>query len=526
MSFALALAVAAVSGFIALSYEILWYRVIAFASWGLPGAFGLLLAAYLLGLALGSRAAGALCKDDAKEGDARQLRLVAGVAFVANVIAWLVVPVFGWTAKRWDWPPALAFVALAAALLGAILPLVSHFGIRADDRAGARLSYVYLANILGSGAGSLLTGFVFLDVWSIQTLGAVIALVGMALVGALLALADMPRSSRLGALAAVVVVGLLFVRATPGAYDRIWERLLYKGKFDETTRFAEIIETKSGVITVTKDGTVYGGGAYDGRFNTSIVHDRNGILRAYAIGAMHPAPRKILMIGLASGSWANVIAALSGLEKLTIVENNPGYLDLIARHAEVAPILRDPKVEIVIDDGRRWLNRHPGSDPSARFDVIVMNTTWHWRAHITSLLSTEFMELARAHLEPGGLLYFNTTSSDDVQKTAATTFPHALRVYNFMAVSDAPLTFDKERWRRTLATFAIGGVPAIDRSTEDGQKLFDELVAYADTLAAPPVPHGLESRDSVLARTQAAVIVTDDNMAPEWQKALRFQDPP
>ena len=42
MTFALALVVAAISGFIALSYEILWYRVSSFASLGLSGAFGLL----------------------------------------------------------------------------------------------------------------------------------------------------------------------------------------------------------------------------------------------------------------------------------------------------------------------------------------------------------------------------------------------------------------------------------------------------------------------------------------------------
>ena len=85
MTFAVALIVAAISGFIALSYEILWYRVIAFASWGLPGAFGLLLAAYLFGLAIGSRVAGAFCKDDAQAGDTRQLRLLAVFAFVANL---------------------------------------------------------------------------------------------------------------------------------------------------------------------------------------------------------------------------------------------------------------------------------------------------------------------------------------------------------------------------------------------------------------------------------------------------------
>jgi spermidine synthase len=525
MTFALALVVAAMSGFIALSYEILWYRVIAFASWGLPGAFGLLLAAYLFGLAIGSRVAGAFCKDDARSGDRRQLRALAVFAFVANAVAWTVVPFFGWSAKRWDWPPSLVLVALSAALLGAILPLVSHFGIKADDRAGQRLSYVYLANIVGSSAGSLVTGFVFLDLWPIATIGVVIGIVGLALVALLVALADLgprPRVARVAALVAIAVVGGLVVRGTPSAYDRLWERLLYKGKFEADTKFAEVIETKSGVITVTSDGTVYGGGAYDGRFNTSIVHDRNGILRAYAIGAMHPAPKKILMIGLASGSWATVIEHLPGLEHLTIVEINPGYTRLVAGHPEVAGILRDPKVEIVIDDGRRWLHRHPAE----RFDVIVMNTTWHWRAHITNLLSTEFMELARAHLAPGGLFYFNTTSSADVKKTAVTVFPYALRVYNFMAVSDAPLTFDKGRWERTLAAFSFDGRPAIDRSDKDGAKFFAELVDYADTINGEPTDEGLESRASVALRTASAVVVTDDNMVPEWREVLRFQEPP
>ncbi len=522
MTFAIALVVAGISGFIALSYEILWYRVIAFASWGLPGAFGLLLAAYLFGLAIGSRIAGAFCRDDARAGDPRQLRALAIFAFVANVVAWTVVPFFGWSAKRYEWPPALALVALSAALLGAILPLVAHFGIKADDRAGQRLSYVYLANIIGSAAGSLVTGFVFFDLWPLHTIGIVIAIVGLFLVALLVTLADLTRVNRLATLVAVAVVGLLVMRGTPLAYDRIWERLLYKSKLDADTKFAEIIETKSGVITVTADGTVYGGGAYDGRFNTSIVHDRNGILRAYAIGALHPAPRKILMIGLASGSWATVIQHLPGLEHLTVVEINPGYTRLVLHHPEVAGILADPKVEIVIDDGRRWLHRHPDE----RFDVIVMNTTWHWRAHITNLLSTEFMELARAHLLPGGLFYFNTTSSDDVKKTAVTVFPNALRVYNFMAVSDAPLTFDKGRWERTLAAFTFDGQPAIDRKTPDGQSFFDDLVSYADSVNAEPTAEGLESRASVMAHTQAAIVVTDDNMVPEWREVLRFQDPP
>ncbi len=380
MPFAVALFVAAAAGFIALSYEILWYRVISYASWGLPGAFGLLLSAYLFGLAIGSRVAGALCKDKSQTGDTNQLRSLAVFTLVANVVAWLVIPAFGWGAQKHDWPAILPAVLVAAALLGAILPLVAHFGIKPDDKAGANLSYIYLSNIVGSSAGSLITGFVFLDHWTLQQIGAIVLVLGMLLVAALVVLSDLKGSGRLAGLVGVFVGSLLLVKATPAAYDRIWEKLQYKSKFNgasgpEGTRFLDVVETKSGVITVTQDGTVYGGGAYDGKVSTSIRYDRNGIFRAHGVGAMHPAPKNVLMIGLATGAWAQVVANIPTVEKMTVVEINPGYLTLIAKYDQVKSLLKNPKVDIVVDDGRRWLNRHPES----KFDFIVMNTTWNWR---------------------------------------------------------------------------------------------------------------------------------------------------
>ncbi len=62
MKLRLALGIAAFSGFIALSYEIVWYRVLSVMMRGTSSAFGLLLAAYLLGLAIGSRPSGRLCR--------------------------------------------------------------------------------------------------------------------------------------------------------------------------------------------------------------------------------------------------------------------------------------------------------------------------------------------------------------------------------------------------------------------------------------------------------------------------------
>ena len=58
--------------------------------------------------------------------------------------------------------------------------------------------------------------------------------------------------------------------------------------YDPARPFAHIVETRSGVITVTADGEVYGGGAYDGVFRVDLRDDRNGIYRAFALGAMRP----------------------------------------------------------------------------------------------------------------------------------------------------------------------------------------------------------------------------------------------
>ena len=130
--------------------------------------------------------------------------------------------------------------------------------------------------------------------------------------------------------------------------------------------FRHLVETRSGVVGVSQDGTVYGGGVYDGRFNTDLVHDTNGIFRAFAIVGVHPKPSEVLMIGLSSGSWAQVIANCAGVAHLTIVEINPGYLRLIGQYPAVAGILRNPKVQIEIDDGRRWLVRNPHK----KFDLM------------------------------------------------------------------------------------------------------------------------------------------------------------
>ena len=46
-----------------------------------------------------------------------------------------------------------------------------------------------------------------------------------------------------------------------------------------------------------------------------------------------------------------------------------------------------------------------------------------------------FLRELKAHLDPGGVAYFNTTGSLDVPYTAAGVWRHVIRVSNFVAAS-------------------------------------------------------------------------------------------
>jgi len=226
---------------------------------------------------------------------------------------------------------------------------------------------------------------------------------------------------------------------------------------------------------------------------------------------MHPKPKHVLIIGLATGAWAQVIANDPDVEEITAVEINPGFLPLIRKYPEVESLLRNPKVHIVIDDGRRWLVGHP----DRRFDFILMNTTFNWRANATNLLSTEFMGLLREHLNPGGIAYYNTTWSGDVLATGAAAFPYALRINSFLAVSDSPITLDKNRWRTALSDYRIDGRPVFDLANPLQRARLEEVLHLADEL---DVPNGdLESRASLQSRLKGARLITDDNMGTEWR---------
>jgi len=497
------------SGYIALSYEILWYRAYSFTSMGTADAFALLLGAYLTGLALGAWASRVLCRVADAAAAGTPFPVIRNLTLAGNALGFLVVPALGWlVSKGCPWRMLVSLAGAAALGLGALFPVISHAWIPPDGQVGRRVSYMYLANILGSTLGSLLTGMVLMDHLTLAQISVVLGVLGLVIAGALHAKGS-TGSRRLAGLGALGAAAVVLMAGGGSLYDGLYEKLQFHGQYTPSTRFAHVVETKSGVITVTKEGRIYGGGIYDGAFNTSLREkdDLNSVIRPYALAEMHPSPREVLMIGLSSGSWATIVANNPAVEHLTIIEINAGYLRLIPQYPAVAGLLTNPKVRIEIDDGRRWLVRNP----ERRFDLIVSNTTFHWRSNASNLLSKEFMELIRSHLREGGVFFYNTTASRRVMYTGASVFRHALRVMYFQAVSDSPIPMDLDRLKRRLWSYPWEGGTLLDRSHPGDEERMERVIA--------DLSRQLERDDSLRAPGVYARMITDDNMGTEWEEA-------
>jgi spermidine synthase len=514
------LALAAAGGFVSLSYEIYFFRTVSYASGSSATAFAATLSAFLVGVASGSRQAGQNCATLSRD---EAMRRAVGSLLVANLLGILFLPLLSHLAwlDRGVIGVAILMVYLVARAWGALLPYLAELGIAADGHTGMRTALLYLANILGSAIGAVLTGFVLMDLLGLVALAVALAVIGLACVGLLMAALDMQPWQKYLRAGLAGGLGLLALMAIPVYAGQVIENLQWKGAPDARP-FVKILENRSGIITVDADGTVFGNGMYDGKFNTDLKHDSNGIVRPYALSLFHPAPRTVLMIGLSSGSWAQVIANNPDVESLTVIEINPGYVKLVAQEAEVASLLKNPKVTILTDDGRRWLRLNPHE----KFDVIVSNTTWHFRANVTNLFSLEFLDLIGGHLKPGGIFFYNTTGSDRVQRTGCLAFANGARFTNHVVVSAAPIAWDFARWRRTLEAYRIDGNPIFDTRRTEDRAVLDHLMAMEESLkvgAAGAVERPIEPCPDILARTAGKRPVTDDNMGTEWRYLLGLE---
>jgi spermidine synthase len=115
---------------------------------------------------------------------------------------------------------------------------------------------------------------------------------------------------------------------------------------------------------------------------------------------LHPAPRDVAFIGLATGITPGAALMDSNLNSITVVELSP----LVERAADKFfgqfnhNITQDKRATVIVDDGRTVINAATG-----RFDVVIGDLFLPWGPGEARLYSLEHFRAARRSLRPGGV---------------------------------------------------------------------------------------------------------------------------
>jgi spermidine synthase len=174
------LALFVASGAAGLVYQVVWSRELVLVFGNTTQAVATIVTAFMAGLGFGSLVGGRLA-----DTSARPLRLYGTVELAVAAMAALLPFVFEGLAGlyRGLWPSlvehpvqlttvrcalALAAVAPATFLMGMTLPLLTRHLVRTLDEAGARLGELYAANTIGAMAGTLLGGFVLIELLGLR----------------------------------------------------------------------------------------------------------------------------------------------------------------------------------------------------------------------------------------------------------------------------------------------------------------------------------------------------------------------
>ena len=421
------------SGFLSLSQEILWTKLVGFLFFTTPKTFSFVLGCYLIGIALGALIGKRICQEHKES-----LFVVCGKLFLsASAIDTITIFLVSYISHNSPLCPLVITFAIiiSSALRGAVFPIVHHLGSQDKTRIGTSIANVYSANVFGATLGPLLTGFILLDYLSLQNsficINTATALMGLICLFLFKANTLLKYAS----------VSLSFMLLLIG-FSRIDILSLLMTQQDTTHSHGHnanhIIQNKHGLIhtfpNVTGD-IVFGSNLYDGTVNTTLTTNSNRIARAYMIPIIKPDIENVLVIGLSSGAWVRILTTIPTIKRIDVVEINSGYIELIRSYPHLSPLLNDPRVHIHVDDGRRWLNQHP----STNFDFVLMNTTWHWRNYASNLLSTDFLNIIKQHLTSTGVVYYNTTSSVDARYTASLAFPYSYAYQNFVVSSSVDI---------------------------------------------------------------------------------------
>ncbi len=458
------------SGFIALSLELIWFRVLGVALKSTAFTFPLLLATYLAGLGAGSlltRHAAASSREPLRVFLSLQaaIPLYAGLS-VAVLVSFLGMADVSWASSlrgylaayepipfNFDFSalspgqralylglPAL-LVLVPTVMMGASFPYLQRAVHSSVATVGRRVGQLQAANVAGCVLGVALTGTVFLAL--LGTTGALRLLVLLA--APFLWLAARPRPGR--SPAAVVLARVLALALPAGVALLVPGQVAFWSALHGTPAARIILaEDGTGLSVLTNERSDFKGPTtvFVNGLGQSFVPFGGGHTALGLVPALlHPLPVDVAVIGLGSGDTLYASAARPETRRIDSIEINGAQLTTLRElHARTGyggldRLLKDGRIHHITGDGRRHL-----LDATRRYDIIEADALRPTSAFAGNLYSREYFQLLRQRLKPGGLAVTWVPTARTLE-TFVAVFPHVARFDFVLVGSNEPIVVER-----------------------------------------------------------------------------------
>ncbi len=467
------------SGFIALSLEILWLRLLTVMLKCTAFAFGTMLTIYLGGLGLGAIAGTKFVRTSRRPVPVflalqTLVAVFAGIAIVLLIspAAESLIPnlttyfgvrdplnvslalngILAWWQNQPVPPETIAetgrlmlflvvvplvLILPATILMGLSFPYLQKAVQHDIHKIGRRVGALQVANILGCMAGASLTGLTLLNQFGTAVTLRIV--IGLAAIFAALWLRNIFRT-RVGSVAFALAFIAIASVALPSA-QTLWSRL--HGAAPSRVVFAE---DGSGLSLMRDDGT---------ESNPYITVFVNGLGYSWipygdihtVLGALpllvHPDPRDIAVIGLGSGDTLFSIGGRPEVRSIRCIEILRPQLENLRQLVQIHPdpglqkLLEDKRVQHLAGDGRAYLMR-----TELRFDIIEADAQWPTTAYAGNFYSREYFELVKSRLKVGGFAV-TWAPTERAHQTFLSVFPYIIRFGDNVDVGSLqPISFE------------------------------------------------------------------------------------
>ncbi|MBE9532463.1 MAG: fused MFS/spermidine synthase, partial [Proteobacteria bacterium] len=420
----LVLAALFVSGFSALVLEVAWSRYFNLIFGTSIYAFAIVLAAFLLGLSIGSFVIHRFL-DRIKRPIlvfAYIELLIAGFSLVVmQTSPWLEAMYFRLFFELENFYlfqgvlffAALLLMIVPTSLMGANFPLAIKIFARSKETRGKDTGFIFSINTAGGIFGAFAAGFIILPLLGMELTGMLASGIYL-LVGLTFLVIAVRRVSFHYVIAIIMaVVFILFGYKNYGepelgiaVYYHGIKQSSYKS-FKLSKRVNKVVYSKQGfygLVTVDVD-SVYGDMHLR---NNGKVDASNGLIdmqTQFMLGYMplffHKAPEKVLNIGLGGGFSLGAITSHPGVKAIDTIEIDPLVVEATERYFATYNhnSLADERVTVHVEDGRHFIDTTLNT-----YDVIVSEPPNIWVSGVSQLFTQEFYAIADKHMNEGAIL--------------------------------------------------------------------------------------------------------------------------